>query len=238
MADDGKARGGLSVTVDATEALNKGTDFVIGVVDGPFTEISGIVTDILKFVHDGPGRLALLASQVYDKLKGRQLDGPTRQIPPKVGLPLLRAAVLEEDEQLRELWVALLANAADAGSGIKVRRQYISILEDLEPLDARCLLTIVEATTKDQPKHELYFSNADIEVATSALPDYVEVNPPRSSCDIDDPDPEVDLSLLNLRRLGLIESMTMWTGTALRFVKPTRLGVALVRACTEPPRHG
>ena len=67
------------------------------------------------------------------------LDAPTRLLPYKVGVPLIEAASLEEDDDLQDIWARLLANAADAESGVDVQRRFVTILQDFNRLEAQVL---------------------------------------------------------------------------------------------------
>lgn len=59
------------------------------------------------------------------------------RIPPRLFLPLLESASIEDDEDMRQRWAALLANAsAVTGS---VHPSFIDILKRLSPEDARLL---------------------------------------------------------------------------------------------------
>src|SRR5450755_562115 len=57
-------------------------------------------------------------------------------VPPRLFLPMLEAASIEDDEDLHTKWSSLLANAA---SSDKVHPSYIEILKQLTPDDARLL---------------------------------------------------------------------------------------------------
>jgi Abortive infection alpha len=46
-------------------------------------------------------------------------------------VPLLAAAILEEDDELRDAWARLLVNAADAATEMELRTAYVEILNDL-----------------------------------------------------------------------------------------------------------
>src|SRR6266849_3468903 len=50
-------------------------------------------------------------------------------VPPKILFPLLEGASFEEDENLHDMWSALLANAASPDSAEKVRPGFIAILK-------------------------------------------------------------------------------------------------------------
>ena len=61
-----------------------------------------------------------------------------RFVPPKLGLPLLQNATMEDDDDLHSLWSALLAAAMDPAAD-EVHRKYVSILADLTGPDAAVL---------------------------------------------------------------------------------------------------
>jgi hypothetical protein len=60
-------------------------------------------------------------------------------VPPKILFPLLEGASFEEDENLHDMWAALLANAASPGHAEKVRPAFISVLKQMSPDEARVL---------------------------------------------------------------------------------------------------
>src|SRR6266852_2781306 len=52
-------------------------------------------------------------------------------VPPKILFPLLEGASFEEDENLHDMWAALLANAASLENADKVRPGLIAILKQM-----------------------------------------------------------------------------------------------------------
>ena len=72
---------------------------------------------------------------------------PARISPPSpsVLIPWMTAAADEEREELRDLWAALLANAAVDG-GKKVRREFFETLRQMEPFDALVLKLIASSS--------------------------------------------------------------------------------------------
>jgi hypothetical protein len=65
-------------------------------------------------------------------------------IPPRLFLPALDAASVEDDSYLQEKWAALLANAATPDGPIKVSPAFIGILKELSPDDASLFDAIFE----------------------------------------------------------------------------------------------
>jgi hypothetical protein len=58
-------------------------------------------------------------------------------VPPRLFLPILEAASIEDDEDLHTRWAALLANAATSPD--LVHPSYIEVLKQLTPVEARLL---------------------------------------------------------------------------------------------------
>ena len=90
--------------------------------------------------------LDLLGQDLRDRVKKllirtsqiREERGITEDITPKFFVPIIQKASLEDDEYLQEMWAELLAHAHDG----KFKPSYISILNELEPLDAKILIFI------------------------------------------------------------------------------------------------
>jgi hypothetical protein len=81
-------------------------------------------------------RLSLLAHDTRRRLESLGVD-PVRIPEPKVLLPLLEEATLEEHRDLQKLWANLLAAATSAEE--PVNREFVSILADLSPVSALAL---------------------------------------------------------------------------------------------------
>ena len=62
-----------------------------------------------------------------------------RAVPPKILFPLLEGASFEHDENLHDMWAALLANASSPENSGGVRPGFISILRQLAPDEAAVL---------------------------------------------------------------------------------------------------
>src|ERR1035438_1132003 len=54
-------------------------------------------------------------------------------VPPKILFPLLEGASFEEDENLHDMWAALLANASSPENSEKVRPGFLATLKQLAP---------------------------------------------------------------------------------------------------------
>jgi hypothetical protein len=78
--------------------------------------------------------LAALFTKAHDYLAvtGRE----PQSVEPKILIPLVQAASLEDDPTLAEKWAALLANAADPDQRVAVQPGYAEVLRQLTPTDA------------------------------------------------------------------------------------------------------
>jgi hypothetical protein len=79
----------------------------------------------------------VLAHEAEKRLRARGIE-VTRPVPPKVAIPLIEAAAIEDEPDLMALWAELLANAMDPDRP-KVPRRLVSILEELTADDAAAL---------------------------------------------------------------------------------------------------
>ena len=187
--------------------------FISGVVRGPMEEATGIVHDHLSYVR--ARRQMRYIARFHEEFGDRS----QRAVPLNLAIPLLRDGMIEENDELQDRWVRLLATASDASSPVEVRRSYVGIMRELDPLDARILETIYEGSFRPE-----------IEIRTACLPDRVDTEPnPRPS---DLPPEEVQIAIHNLIRLGCLESTMAWAGSrTISAVYQTRLLFGFVNAC-------
>jgi len=184
-------------------------------IGGSLEQVMGMFRDKLAYMRwERQVRLVQRAKQF---LAERGLSSGTRPIPMKLAIPLLQAASLEEDDELQDIWANLLVNAADANSGVEIRRAYISILEELTPLDVRILSTIYSNPALPE----------QAQLLTYDLPDRIHTDKPQG--DLPRPSEEVTLALGNLARLGCVTSATYLGDFAA--VDRTVLGRGLYEAC-------
>ena len=71
--------------------------------------------------------------------KGYSESDITKVLPPKVAIPLIESATLEDDIELQTLWAQLLSNAMDPTFNLDIRLRHVSLLREMEPLDVRIL---------------------------------------------------------------------------------------------------
>ena len=153
------------------------------------------------------------------------LAHPTRPIPLKLAIPLLEAASLEDDDSLQDLWARLLVNAGNEQSRTTLQRAFISILEQLTPLEASILQKIYSLPYEKTRHSGVNVGLLPFEVAVS------EENGTGES--ITEPNEEIKLALANLARLGCISIQKSWGGGEIfKSINPTLLGKSFIEACT------
>ena len=213
---------------DEVEILSKGIDvvrdvggFIARVIDGPLEQGIGIFEDHLKYYRWE--RQIRLMEKANNLLSKRGLKNPTRTLPIKIALPLFESASIEDDENIHDMWVRLLVNAVDADCKISVKRSFISILSEFEPLDAKNFLEIYLIADSGDREQAIWTKN---------LPERADlVKPCNEDCN---PSWDVEVSLGNLSRNACIESAIAFGGIAiLSAVHTTRIGWELYMACKD-----
>jgi hypothetical protein len=222
MDNTGKA------TEEVAKTIGKGIDasrdlggFVARFITAPLDEIAGKWTDDLKFKR-WENQLALHEKA---KRKLKELGGVDavqwREVPMRLQVPLLEAASITEEDDIRERWANLLLNFANEESGISMERSFISVLRELSPLEA-VILDRIYATKRTDSEG----------VLTAGLPDTAERETPGRGV-ADDPSPEIAFAVSNLIRLGCLISAAVWGGSEnIKVVLETTFGRELMRACT------
>ncbi len=206
--------------IDASRELG---GFLAKYVGGPMEQALGIVEDKLKYQRWE--RQVRLMDRAELFLSERGLNQPTRKLPLQLAIPLIQGGSLEENDSLQDKWAALLVNAADASMKIEIRRAFVSILEDLTPLDALVLEKIYVSQVSPKANEEI-----EEEVWTTFLPERVaSAKPEQGNLR---PSLEVEVSIGNLARLGLVTTASAWGGMAIfSCVHRTVLGREFMRAC-------
>lgn len=165
-------------------------------------------------------------------------------VPGRVLFPLLQAASIKEHEQLRRMWVTLLANSADSARRADMLPAFVSILKELSPVEAAVL-------------EGVYWEELDGEHRVTYLPDTASArfNPDtmkvfvgadsKSLREVALPFKNYRVMTDNLARLGLVEVEYSGTAYGTTFstrvysgLKLTALGHQFVRACVLKPESG
>lgn len=108
-------------------------------------------------------------------LRSRDVSDP-EPIGPRLAIPVFEAASDESDETLQDLWARLLANAMDPGRGTDLRRQFIDVLRQFEPFDARFFQLLSDAPNQrikdyDEIQEALGSRSNQVHIAVNQLSD-------------------------------------------------------------------
>jgi hypothetical protein len=171
-----------------------------------------------------PYRIALSVKMFQKTQRMLKESGlPAQPVPPRLFLPMLEAASIENDEDLHTKWSALLANAASSPD--KVHPSFIEILKQLTPDDARLLDKLYTATNANANKKYRLLNQSLLEVDQYGIP------------------------FQNLMRLGLIQTTydldgmkVALTGAGAPYVSGemnedrwlTEFAVSFIEACRPP----
>jgi hypothetical protein len=243
----------LEETAKATQEVAKTTNTAIETIRDfgnymskfltpPLEQVSELITDKLKY-YTVTNQLNLM-KKAQEKMDELGLS-PQNTIPLKLGIPLLEAASLEDDDKLQELWANLLVNSSTSFS---LERSYISVLEQLSPLEAKILIQIynqinlniddigsIDITNYPKIKvtkkiSEYYTGEENIEKENKFEKDKIEYS---NEPNIDTT--ELNLALSNLIRLNcLLRVITFGGGENFNNVHPTLFGAKLYAAVKEP----
>lgn len=186
--------------------------FLGRVFGGTITQAVGVVEDQLVMFRQA--RQLRLAKR-YDEIRRELGYNSESSVPYNFGVALIQAASLEQDDVIQDAYARLLARAMSGE--VQARRAYVSILEDLGPLEVRLLDLIYRASP-----------DAIRTVKTGNFPDgYLSDN---DSPDLQPPQ-EVAIALGNLVRVGCISAAGTWGGgSTVSVVSLTPFGKSFVEA--------
>ena len=123
-----------SKALDVTEKVG---GFVAKVIGEPVECAVGMLSDKLRFMRWE--RQIRMVDKCEEIIKKRKIEGRLRPVPPKLALPIMENASLEENDQLQDLWANLLSSALDPSFMEPVRSAFIDIIKQLEVIDAHIL---------------------------------------------------------------------------------------------------
>ncbi|MGD0488767.1 MAG: Abi-alpha family protein [Syntrophorhabdales bacterium] len=201
--------------LEITEGVGR---FVSKILGDACAEFGNSLHDWAKyFRYKNLLRIQDRVDQIHRK---RELEGRTIPLKPSIGIPLIQAASIVEDESLQEMWACLIANSTDPCFEERIKRSFVDILSSLDPIDAHIL---------DWFSHQGW-SNALREISIESI---------SKSLNMEKAD--VGISLSNLNRLGLIDlSVPTTPGHILVSASDTRatyllsrIGCSLLTLCKE-----
>lgn len=207
----------------AMELAEKAGPF-LGKIFGPLVENAvGIASDRLGYYR--LVQFYRLQEKVERELGARGIAAP-KPVPPKIAVPLLEAATVEDNEELHTLWAQLLTNFMDPNFEGTRKRALVTILRELEPTDVAVLAAIYNTAVQQQ--HNIDERLYEREKIAEA----VEIT-----------QQECELALLNLMRNGCIlpgsvqssgvtigdHAISSYKGT--KMVQLSLLGFEMAKAC-------
>ena len=133
------------------------TSFFAEIVGKPLVDGAGILySDAIKAKRISN---TLKLEEKYKLVKSDETQSTTLTF----GYKLLEKASLEEDEDLLLKWANLLGNATDKNYNGSIRKIFIDILENLEPLDVKLFDDINKFCLNKQTKYETHIkqNNSD-----------------------------------------------------------------------------
>lgn len=104
----------------------------------------GLLADRLKYYR--LEKAALLEKKTQNNLKILGID-TLRPLPPKVGLPLIENATLEDNDDLHTLWANLLTSALDPNRE-EVTKKFVTVLSELSHSEAARFQEIIDLANK------------------------------------------------------------------------------------------
>jgi hypothetical protein len=128
------------------DIADKVGSFFAKVFREPINEISGMITDKLRFVRWK--RTVQMVDEVNKILEEKKITD-TRAVPPKIALPIFEEASLEDDPDLQYLWNHLLANAMNPKFNDEVRYGFIEMIKEITGIEAKLLNTFYEKLSKE-----------------------------------------------------------------------------------------
>jgi hypothetical protein len=119
------------------EVVERLGSFVSRIIKEPLDEASGMITDRLKYARwERQQRLIERANKYIEEKK---IEKELRAVPPKVALPIIENASLEDNNELQDIWAYFLASAVDPNFDGGLRTAYIDIIKQLEVIDVHIL---------------------------------------------------------------------------------------------------
>ncbi len=128
------------------EIAEKAGSFFAKVFKEPINEVSGMITDKLRFIRWR--RMVQMADEVNKILEEKGVVD-TRAVPPKLALPIIEEASLEDDLNLQYLWNHLLANAMNPDFNDEIRYGFIDMIKNITGIEAKILNEFYEVLRRE-----------------------------------------------------------------------------------------
>ena len=165
-------------TVKGLEVSEKVGGFFAKVLGEPLETATGILGDKLKFMRWE--RQVRLVDRVQQINHDRGIEGKEIPVSPKLAIPLIENASLEENDLLQDLWAKLMSSAQGKDSSNAVRAAFIDIIKQLEIIDVQILSAMFEGYVQAVGKENIHketprkisFAKTNI-ISVLKIPDHV-----------------------------------------------------------------
>ena len=119
--------------IEVTEKVGR---FVSDLIGEPLETAMGMLSDWMRYSRWE--RQQRFTQQAQQLIAERNIVEP-KEIQPKIVLPILTNATMEDNDELQDHWVRLITTAVDPSYDGSVRSAFIDILKELEVQDAHVL---------------------------------------------------------------------------------------------------
>lgn len=204
--------------VKGLDIADKAGSFLTRIFQEPINEITGMITDKLRFIRWK--RMVQMADEVYKILEEKNITA-TRTVQPKIALPIIEEASLEEDPNLQFLWNHLLANAMDPMFNDEIRYGFIEMIKGITGLEAKLLNEFYEIL---KSKNQLYpieniYENS---LTKEEIIEFLKITPFNYA-----------LAVNNLMRMQLISPALYKTHASFRTYKPYKMEPVIIFKGTD-----
>ncbi len=128
------------------DVAEKAGGFIAKVFKEPISEVSGLITDKLRFVRWR--RLVKMSDEVNQILIEKGIN-ETKAVPPKLALPIFEDSSLEDDQDIQSLWNHLLANAMNPEFNDEIRFGFIDMIKNITGTEAQLLNSFYEILKRE-----------------------------------------------------------------------------------------
>lgn len=141
-------------TVKGLEVSEKIGGFFAKVLGEPIEIATGILGDKLKFMRWE--RQVRLIDRVHQINYNRGVEGKEIPVSPKLAIPIIENASLEENDLLQDLWAKLMSTAQGKESSNAVRSAFIDIIKQLEVIDVLLLNAMFDGYVNAVGKNNIH----------------------------------------------------------------------------------
>ena len=124
------------------EIAEKVGGFISKVIGPASNQVGGVLEDWTRYFRFR--NLLGIGDKVEAIHAQRKVQGKTMPISPRIAIPMLESAALEDDETLQDVWARLIANSTDPKFEAAIHPGYIEIVKQLSPDEAVILQSFLK----------------------------------------------------------------------------------------------